>query len=335
MIELDGSEDKSRLGANAILGVSMAAANAAAAGRRIPLFEYLGKGRGRIMPLPEIQIFGGGAHANWRIDIQDFLIIALAARDYSEALEMTYNVRHQAGELLRQKGKLLGLADEGGFWPDFRSHEEGFETLIAAIDRAGYQAGKEVALSLDIAASDLYDPETRRYRLGLENRSFESDAFAQWLHGLVQKYAVVSVEDPMADTDWDGWKIFFKLAGPSLQVIGDDLFTTHLQRIRRGIQEGVANAALIKLNQIGTVTETQAAIEETQKAGWAPVISARSGETEDAFIAHLAVGANAGQIKVGAFARGERMAKWNELLRIARRLGDKATYLGAKALAGQ
>ena len=327
MIELDGTDNKSNFGANAILSVSMAACNAAANVRKQPLFEYLGAGQGTLLPLPEIQIFGGGAHADWRIDVQDFLIIATGARSYEQTLEMTHNVYHAAGELMRQRGKRLGLADEGGYWPSFSSHAEVFETLVEAIERAGYAPGKDVAISLDIAASDLY--ENGSYRLKLEGQTFSSAVWADLMVEWCEKYPVISIEDPMADTDWEGWQRVHQMLGRRIQLIGDDLFTTNLSRIKEGIARGVANAVLIKLNQIGTVTETLAAIRRTQQAGWLPVISARSGETEDAFIAHLAVATNAGQLKVGSFARSERMVKWNEVLRIARRLGDKARFIGA------
>ncbi len=324
LIALDGTPDKSHLGANAILAVSMASANAAAAGRGLPLFRSLGDGT--LLPLPEIQIFGGGAHANWRTDVQDFLVIATGAKSYEETLEITFNVFHAAGDLMRERGTYFGAADEGGYWPEFRTNEEVFEVFLSAIERAGYTPGVEASLSLDIAASDLFDKESRCYRFRLEERTFDSDAFAELMIDWCEKYPVVSIEDPMADTDWDGWKKIRTAIGNKVQIIGDDLFTTNLERIKNGIAENLANAVLIKLNQIGTVTETIDAIRLTQDAGWAPVVSARSGETEDAFIAHLAVATNAGQLKVGSFSRSERMVKWNEVLRIARVLGDDALF---------
>ena len=328
LIELDGTPNKKRLGANAILSVSMAVANAAAAAQGKPLFEYLGGGEGTLLPLPEIQILGGGAHAEWRTDVQDFLIIAVGARSYAETLEMTHNVYHAAGAIMSERGKRFGLADEGGFWPDFASNEEALDTLVAAIEKAGYAPGKDVAISLDIAASDLYDEKTRKYRFRLEEREFTSDQFADLMIGWCRHYPIISIEDPAADTDWDGWAKVHAAIGKSVQLIGDDLFTTNAERIQRGIKAGIANSVLIKLNQIGTVTETIDAIRLTQKAGWLPVVSARSGETEDAFISHLAVATNAGQLKVGSFARSERMVKWNEVLRIERRLGDRARFEG-------
>jgi len=331
LIELDGTPNKTKLGANAILAVSMAAARAAAQARRLPLFAHLGTGT--LLPLPEIQIFGGGAHASWRIDVQDFMIVAVGARSYAETLEITHNVYHAAGDLLREQGRLVGVADEGGYWPDFASHVEAFELLLAAIRRAGYEADREVAISLDFAASDLFDGE--KYHLKLEAEKFTSDEFIELIESWCKAYPIISIEDPLADTDWNGWKkIAARLRG-KVQLIGDDLFTTNLARIERGIDMKAASAVLIKLNQIGTVTETLAAIRRTQAAGWQPVVSARSGETEDTFISHLAVATSAGQLKVGSFARSERMCKWNEVLRIERELGDKARFIGAEVFTGR
>ncbi|HEU5072021.1 MAG TPA: phosphopyruvate hydratase [Verrucomicrobiae bacterium] len=328
LIQLDGTPNKSRLGANAILPVSMAVANAAAAAAGKPLFEYLGQGQGRVLPIPEIQIIGGGAHANWRTDVQDYLLIAVGARSLSEVMEMTHNVYHAAGDLLAERGKRCGVADEGGYWPDFETNEAPLGLLVEAISRAGYQPGKDAALALDIAASDLYDAETRRYRFNLEGRDFSSDEFIALMQTWCERYPVVSLEDPVADTDWDGWRMITRRLGGHVQLVGDDLFTTNVARIQQGVERAVSNAVLIKLNQIGTVSETMDAIRLTQKAGWQPIVSARSGETEDAFISHLAVATNAGQLKVGSFARSERMAKWNELLRIQRQLGCHARFAG-------
>ncbi len=329
LIALDGTTDKSRLGANALLAVSMAVASASAVARGIPLFRSLGGGT--LLPLPEIQIFGGGAHADWRTDVQDFLVIATGADTYEETLETTFHVFHAAGDLMKERGHRFGVADEGGYWPEFRTNEEAIETLLRAIERAGYTPGREAAISLDIAASDLFDPKTGLYRFRLEDRVFDSDAFAELITEWRHKYPIVSIEDPLADTDTEGWKKLTAALGAKTQLVGDDLFTTNTARIQRGIGERLANAALIKLNQIGTVSETLEAIRLTQSAGWAPIISARSGETEDAFIAHLAVATNAGQLKVGSFSRSERMAKWNEVLRIQRALGQDARFDGARA----
>lgn len=327
LIALDGTPDKSRLGANAILGTSMAVAQAAANAKRVPLFESLGNGEGTLLPLPEIQIFGGGKHAQGRIDIQDFMIMALTAQTYDETLEVTSNVFQAAAEIMRKRGLLAGVADEGGYWPMFDRNEDVFDALLASIEHAGYTPGREVGISLDIAATDLF--QDGHYTLGLEKRRFTSDEFAALMIEWVQKYPIVSIEDPMAEDDWEGWKTVRQAIGHRCQLIGDDHFTTNLTRIERGIAANTANAVLIKLNQIGTVSETIAAIRRTQQAGWLPVVSARSGETEDAFIAHLAVATNAGQLKVGSFSRSERMAKWNEVLRIQRQLSTRARFVGA------
>lgn len=333
LIALDGTPNKSRLGANAVLAVSMAVAQAAAAAARQPLHAWLGGGAGALLPLPQIQIIGGGRHAAGRIDVQDFMIVALGAKTYAEALEMTHAVFHATGRRLKKQGRLAGGADEGGYWPMFDTNEAVFATLLEAIADAGYVAGRDIGIALDIAATDLF--HDGGYELGLERRKFTSAEFAALMIGWVERYPIVSIEDPMAEDDWDGWQRVRAAIGGRCQLVGDDLFTTNLERIARGVAANVANAVLIKLNQIGTVTETLRAIRATQAAGWRPVISARSGETEDAFIAHLAVATNAGQLKVGSFAHGERMAKWNEILRIERDLGSRARFEGAGILAGR
>lgn len=332
LMELDGTTNKSRLGANAILGVSMAVAGAAAKNQKRALYDYLGNGTGRLLPLPEIQLIGGGAHAAWRTDIQDFLLIAVGARNYAETLEMTFQVYHTAGRLLKERKLLTGIADEGGYWPNFASHREILDFVVEAIELAGYQPGKDLAISLDVAASDLRDPKTGLYQLSLDKQSYTTGQFIDLQATWCRDYPIVSIEDPLADDDWEGWKKFHHVMGSQIQIIGDDLFTTNPVKIKEGIAEGVANAVLIKLNQIGTVTETMDAIHLTQRAGWKPVVSARSGETEDAFISHLAVATNAGQLKVGSFARSERMVKWNEILRIERELGNRSTFQGGKIL---
>jgi len=328
LIELDGTPNKSRLGANAILPVSMAIANAAATARNEPLHAYLGEGKGTLLPIPEIQIIGGGAHANWRTDVQDFLLIATGAKNFEEVMEITHNVYHAAGDIFRKRNKYFGVADEGGFWPEFTTNEEALTVLVEAIQNAGYTPGRDAAIALDIAASDLYDEKTGRYRFNLEKREFTSREFGELMADWCKRFPIVSIEDPMADTDWDGWRQITDALGKTIQLVGDDLFTTNAQRIRTGIERRVSNSVLIKLNQIGTVTETLAAIRLTQQAGWQPIVSARSGETEDAFISHLAVATNAGQLKVGSFARSERMVKWNEVLRIQRDLGTRARFVG-------
>jgi len=326
LIELDGTPNKDRLGANAILPVSMAAANAAAAARNQPLYAYLGDGT--LLPVPEIQIIGGGAHANWRTDVQDFLLIATGARSFEEVMEITHNVYHAAGEILRERKMYFGIADEGGFWPEFARNEDALELLVEAIRRAGYTPGQEASIALDIAASDLYNEGTKRYSFNLEKRTFSASEFCGLMAEWCDRFPIVSIEDPMADTDWEGWRTMMQKLGGRMQIVVDDLFTTNEQRIRKGIEDKSVNAVLIKLNQIGTVTETIEAIRLTQSAGWQPIVSARSGETEDAFIVHLAVATNAGQLKVGSFARSERMVKWNEVLRIQRSLGARARFAG-------
>lgn len=322
LIELDGTTNKSRLGANAILSVSMAAARARAGAQGVPLFRSLGDGN--LLPLPEIQLIGGGAHANWATDVQDFMVVANGAESYEQALEWTFNVYHAAGDLMSERNRRFGLADEGGYWPALESNTETFNVCLQAIERTGLRPGEDVSLSLDIAASDLY--EDGRYHFRSENRSFDGDEFRNLMKSWCEEYPIISLEDPFADTDHDNWNEFAEDVGERVQLIGDDLFVTNVNRIQAGIDQGLANAVLIKLNQIGTVTETINAIRLTQRAGWNPVVSARSGETEDAFIAHLAVATNAGQLKVGSFARSERMVKWNEVLRIARDLGEEARF---------
>jgi enolase len=335
LIELDGAPNKSRLGANAILPVSMAVAQAAAIARGQPLHASLGEGNGTLLPMPEIQIIGGGGHANWRTDVQDYMLIAVGARDFAEALEITHNVYHAAGDVLKERGQCFGVADEGGYWPEFEANEQPLALLVEAMERAGYKPGQEAAIALDLAASDLFDEATSRYRFQLEDREFTSDKFIALLQDWCRHYPIVSIEDPLADTDWEGWRAITRSLGTRVQLVGDDLFTTNVARIRTGIAQGVSNAVLIKLNQIGTVTETIDAIQLTQGAGWQPIVSARSGETEDTFISHLAVATNSGQLKVGSFARGERMVKWNEVLRIQRELGERARFAGFQRRSGR
>lgn len=330
LIELDATPDKSRLGANAILSVSMAVANASANGQGKLLSETLAGGEGSLLPLPEIQIIGGGAHAQQRTDIQDFLLIAVGATTYLESLEMMFNVYSTARDLLRQHKKLFGVADEGGFWPEFSSNEAILAFLVEVIEGAGYVPGRDLAISLDVAASELFDFRTERYVFATENRQFSSEQFCALMVDWCEKYPIISLEDPMSESDWDGWSRIQEAIGSRIQLVGDDLFCTNAKLIQRGIDAGIANAVLIKPNQIGTVTETIAAIRLTQEAGWLPIVSARSGETEDTFISHLAVATDAGQLKVGSFSRSERMAKWNEVIRIQNALGERARFLGGQ-----
>lgn len=330
LIELDGTPNKSRLGANAILAVSMAVADAAAKEQGTALFESISDGQGTLLPLPEIQMFGGGAHAHHRIDVQDFLLVAVGAHSYHESLEITFNVYNSVRDLLRERKKLFGVADEGGFWPEFDKNQDVLDLIVQAIDRAGYSPGEDAAISLDVAATDLFDPNTGTYRFRHEGCAFTARDFSDLLVRWCEKYPIISLEDPLAETDWEGWRRIRALLGDKIQIVGDDIFCTNPELIRRGIDADIANSVLIKLNQIGTVTETLAAIRLTQDAGWLPIISGRSGETEDAFISHLAVATNAGQLKVGSFSRSERMAKWNEIIRIQRALGSRARFIGAE-----
>ncbi|MBQ6427069.1 MAG: phosphopyruvate hydratase [Clostridia bacterium] len=327
MIELDGTENKSRLGANAILGCSMAAAHAAAAASGEPLFRYLGGANARTIPLPMIQIIGGGAHALHSIDIQDFLIIPIGLPTFEEGFAAVVNVYNAAKKLFIRTGRPVSIADEGGFWPsNFKTNEEGLSLLTEAIAEAGYTPGKEIGIALDIAASEFYDRETGLYELKLENRKLTTSEMVDMVCDWVDRYAIVSIEDGCSEFDWEGSVELTRRLGKRIQIIGDDLFTTRIDRIRTGIEKGACNSVLIKMNQIGTITETLDAIEYTKNHGYLPVISARSGETEDATIVHLAIATNAGQLKVGSVARTERTVKWNEAIRMEQLLGKSGIY---------
>ena len=330
LISLDGTPNKARLGANATVAVSLAALHAAANAQGLPLFRYLAQGKPVRLPLPEIQIFGGGAHAGRRIDIQDLMVMALAAKSFDEALEMTARVYHAAGEIMRDAGKLRGVADEGGWWPEFDSNEEAIETLVRAIARAGFVPGDEVAISLDIAASEF--GSSSGYRLGLGGKRLDSDGMCELVLDWLARYPIVSVEDPLAEDDRAGMMRFTAAAGQRVQIIGDDYLTTSTARVRDAIADRACNAVLLKPNQCGTVTETREALDLAKAAGWGCIVSARSGETEDLSIVHLATGWDAGQLKVGSFTRSERMAKWNEALRIEESLGTDARFAGRAAL---
>jgi enolase len=318
LIELDGTSDKSRLGGNAMIATSMAAAHAAATAARLPLWQYLADDRVVGLPLPEIQIFGGGAHAGRRVDIQDFMVVAVGAADFAEALDWTAEIYRSAGNLMADSGLLQGVADEGGFWPAFRTNEEALDMLLRAIERAGYRPGEQVSISLDIAASEF--GKGGRYRLGLENRELVSGAMIELLFDWLHRYPIVAIEDPLAEDDAEGLVRFTARAG-KVAVVGDDFLVTNAARVRAAAAQGACNTALIKPNQAGTLTETKAAFDAAVEAGWPTIISARSGETEDVTIVHLAVGWGAPMLKVGSFTRSERMAKWNEGLRIAEALG--------------
>ena len=324
LVALDGTPNKATLGGNALVAVSLALAHAAAAARGVPLWRYLA-GDGPIsLPMPEIQIFGGGAHAGRRIDIQDLMVLPVAATTFAQALDMTAEVYRAAGELMRDAGSLAGVADEGGWWPSFATNEDALAALVRAIERAGYIPGDEVAIALDIAASEF--GRDGRYRLGLERRELDRHGMIELLLRWLDRYPIASIEDPLAEDDRDGWIAFAQAAGAHVEIVGDDYLTTNAARVREAAADRACNAVLIKPNQAGTVSETKAALRAGQDAGFATIVSARSGETEDVSIVHLAVGWNAGRLKVGSFARSERMAKWNEALRIEEALGAAASF---------
>ena len=330
MIALDGTENKSNLGANAILGCSMAVAYAAANAKGEPLFRYLGGSNAKTVPVPMIQIIGGGAHAANAIDIQDFLVIPMSAESFEDGFAMVVNVYNATKKIFTEKGKPLSIADEGGFWPtDFKSNEEGLILLTEGIKRAGYEPMKDVAIALDIASSEFYNEEKGTYVFSLENKEMTREEFVDLLCDWVDKYPIISIEDGCAESDWEGSVLLTQRLGRKIQLIGDDLFTTNTERIKKGVEMGACNAVLIKLNQIGSITETMDAIELTKNSGYLPVISARSGETEDAIIVHLSMATNAGQLKVGSVARSERAAKWNEAIRMEEYLGESGYYPSA------
>ena len=331
LVALDGTPSKARLGGNATVAVSLAVAHAAAAARGIPLWRYLAGDGAVTLPLPEIQIFGGGAHAGRRIDLQDLMVMPLAATSFEEALRVAADVYRAAGRLLEASGKLAGVADEGGFWPAFATNDEALDTLVRSIENAGYSAGTDVAISLDVAASEF--GRAGRYTLARDAREFDRGGMIELLLRWLERYPIASIEDPLAEDDRDGWIAFAQAAGGRVQIVGDDYLTTSAACVAAAAADRACNAALIKPNQAGTLSEARAALDAAARAGMATIVSARSGETEDVSIAHLAVGWNAGQLKVGSIARGERTAKWNEVLRIEEALGVNARYAGRAALA--
>ena len=330
LIALDGTPNKSRLGANAILSVSMAAAHAAAHAAGLPLFRYLADTDVSQIPLPQVQIFGGGAHAGRRVDIQDFMIMCPGAESFAQAMEWTAEVYLTAGRMMAEAGSLAGVADEGGWWPAFSTNEQALDTLVRAIERAGFRAGEQVGIALDIAASEF--GHDGRYKLALEDRELDSAGMIALLSGWVSRYPILSIEDPLAEDDAEGFAAFTRLHGKSLQIVGDDFLVSDAARVRAAAANGAANTVLLKPNQCGTLSETLDAREAAKQAGFAAIVSARSGETEDTTIVHLAVGWEVGQLKVGSFSRGERMAKWNEMLRLEEALGARARFAGGAAL---
>ena len=330
LVALDGTANKSRLGGNATVAVSLAVAHAAANAQRIPLWKLVAAGGPIRLPLPEIQIFGGGAHASRRLDLQDLMIMPVGASTFAESLAMVADVYRAAGALLAEQGRLAGVADEGGFWPQFGRNEEALVMLMRAIERAGLRAGSDVAISIDVAASEL--GRDGRYRLALDDRELDGDALAGLLLDWIARYPIASIEDPFGEDDVAAWIAFARAAGDRIQIIGDDYLTTNAARVTAAARDAACNALLVKPNQAGTLSEAKAALDAARAANFATIVSARSGETEDVTIAHLAVGWNAGQLKVGSFARSERMAKWNEVLRIEEALGSAASFAGAGAL---
>ena len=328
MLSLDGTDNKSRLGANAILGVSMAIARAAALGYRMPLYRYLGGVDARVMPTPMMNILNGGVHADNNLDFQEFMISPVGAKNFKSALKMGAEVFHSLKSLLKSKGLSTSVGDEGGFAPNLRSNEEGIDLIMEAISQAGYTFD-DVKICLDIAASEFY--ENKKYNLTGENKNLTREEMVHFLEDWINKYPIISIEDGMAEDDWKGWKLLTERIGNKCQLVGDDLFVTNTKRISEGIEKKVANSVLIKLNQIGTLTETIAAIDIAKKAGYSAIVSHRSGETEDTFIADLAVATNCGLIKTGSLSRTDRLAKYNQLIRIEEELGNAAIYNGLKS----
>jgi enolase len=329
MIDLDGTPNKGRLGANALLGVSLAAARASAAENGLPLYRYLGGEAAHVLPVPMMNVLNGGAHADNSVDFQEFMVMPVGAPSFEEALRWGAEVFHALKKTLHDQGKSTSVGDEGGFAPDLDSNEDALRTLIAAIEAAGYEPGEQVAIALDPATSEIYKGEV--YDLEHESRKLSSQEMADYWASAVDRYPIVSLEDGMDENDWDGWKHLTEAIGGKVQLVGDDLFVTNTERLKRGIDSGVANSILIKVNQIGTLTETLEAVKMARDAGYTAVMSHRSGETEDTTIADLAVATGCGQIKTGAPSRSDRVAKYNQLLRIEEALGTDASYPGHKA----
>jgi enolase len=331
MIELDGTVNKSNLGANAILGVSLAIAKAAAETLGLPLHQYLGGVNAKVLPVPMMNILNGGSHADNNVDLQEFMIVPAGALKFSEALRMGSEIFHHLKKVLKDKGYNTAVGDEGGFAPDLKSNEEAIEVILEAVEKSGYKIGQDIFLALDPASSEYYDKEKSKYILASENKELTAQQMVEFYEDWVKKYPIISIEDGMAEDDWDGWKIMTDKLGEKIQLVGDDLFVTNTQRLSRGIEGNIANSILIKVNQIGSLTETLDAIELANKSGYTAVISHRSGETEDSTIADLAVATNAGQIKTGSASRSDRVAKYNQLLRIEELLDDTAIYPGLGA----
>jgi enolase len=332
MIELDDTPNKGNLGANAILGVSLAVAKAAAAELEQPLYQYLGGPNAHVLPVPMMNVLNGGEHADSSVDLQEFMFMPIGAASFSEGLRWGTESYHALAGILRKQGLATALGDEGGFAPNLPANEDAIKLLLEAVSAAGYEPGKDISIALDVASTEFYADGV--YTLAGEGRQFSSHEFADYLADLCDRYPIISIEDGMAEDDWDGWAYLTNKVGGRVQLVGDDLFVTNVERLSRGIKDGVANSILVKVNQIGTLTETLDAIELANRSGYTTVISHRSGETEDSTISDLAVATNAGQIKTGAPARSDRVAKYNQLLRIEEALGNTAAYRGANALAG-
>lgn len=328
MIELDGTPNKGKLGANAILGVSMAVARAAADELDLPLYNYLGGVNAKTLPVPMMNILNGGEHADNNVDIQEFMVMPVGAKSFKEGLRVCAEVFHNLRSVLQEKGLNTSVGDEGGFAPNLSSNEEALATIVEAIKKSGYKPGEEVRIALDVAATELYDNDSKIYSIPGEDRKLTSEEMVEWYSELVDKYPIISIEDGLAEDDWDGWKLMTEKLSEKIQIVGDDLFVTNTKRLTEGIEKGIANSILVKLNQIGTITETLDAIELAKSHGYTAVISHRSGETEDTTIADLAVATNAGQIKTGAPSRTDRVAKYNQLLRIEDELYGSSRFLG-------
>ena len=331
LIDLDGTPNKAKLGANAILGVSLAAANAAAEYCGLPLFQYIGGVNGKLLPTPMMNILNGGSHADSNVDFQEFMIMPVGAASFREGLRMGAEIFHALKSVLKEKGLTTAVGDEGGFAPNLPNNEEALRVILEAIKRAGYEGGRDVKIALDPAASEFYEKESGLYLLKGEGVKKTSSQMVDFYEDWINRYPIISIEDGLAEDDWAGWKEMTQRLGDRLQIVGDDLFVTNTERLREGIEKGVANSILIKVNQIGTLTETLDAIEMAKKAGYTAVVSHRSGETEDVTIAEIVVGVNAGQIKTGSLSRTDRIAKYNQLLRLEELLGDSGEYAGEKA----
>ena len=331
LLELDGTPNKGKLGANAILGVSMAVARAAANELGLPLFQYIGGVNAKQLPVPMMNILNGGEHADNNVDVQEFMILPVGAPCFKEGLRMGAEVFHSLKKVLSERGLACGVGDEGGFAPNLGSNREALELIVEAIEKAGYKPGDDVRLGLDVAATEMYDKETKLYDLKHEGKKLTAEQMVDLYEEWVNNFPIVTIEDGLDEEDWDGWKVLTDRLGKKVQLVGDDLFVTNTERLERGIEAGVANSILIKVNQIGTITETLDAIEMAKRAGYTAVISHRSGETEDTTIADLAVAVNAGQIKTGAPSRTDRVAKYNQLLRIEEMVGEQARYCGMKS----